>query len=218
MDNKISIIWIVILLSIALVFLRPITGNVASTSGNLKFVLTTPCSFALLTGWNLFSICANPINDSVENITAPIKGKYDYILYWNRSIQAYQLYSIYSQKNPFERFDINESYFIHMLEPEQNFYIIGTQRGDLVLPLIHLWNTPTYPYELKGNVTRYLETISGRYEYMMKWNASSQSWLLWSVYSQNKPFRYIFKGEGQFIFVNATDALLKYNRSYVTGG
>jgi hypothetical protein len=94
--------------------------------------------------------------------------------------------------------------------------INGTLRGDLALPLSSQWNAPGYPYELTGNVSRYLFTVDGQYEYMMKWNATTQSYSLWSIYAIYKPFDQIFKGEGQFIYVNDTSALLSYNRAFVT--
>lgn len=183
--------------------------------GQIRFVLISPCQWAGWPGWNFFSFCLEPQNTSILNVTAPIYDSIDYILRWNSSAQAYELYSKYSSNNPYDDFNINESYFIHFISAK-NLSVTGQARGDLNLSLVKLWNAPTYPYEFSTNVTKYLLTIDG-FNYMLKWNPQTQSYLLYSIYSSLNPFSQIYPAEGQFIYINATNATLYYNRTYLRG-
>jgi hypothetical protein len=145
----------------------------------------------------------------------PIKDNFDYILRWNSSSQAYELYSIFSSNNPFNEFDLNESYFFHFLSPA-NLTLAGPMRGDLNISLKQFWNAPTYPYEFPSNVSIYLATIEG-FKYMLKWNAALQAYVLYSAYSSANPFSQINATEGQFIYTNASNATLVYNRTQLKG-
>ncbi|MEM2874320.1 MAG: hypothetical protein QW063_02670 [Candidatus Nanoarchaeia archaeon] len=185
------------------------------TTGEIKLNLFPPCYWAALLGWNFFSFCSEIQNTTISNVTAQIIGQYDYILRWNPSLQAYELYSIYSNNNSFNSFDLNESYFIHF-NSAANLTLPGSPRGDLNLSLWQLWNAPTYPYEFPGNVSIYLATING-FNYMLKWDALSQAYLLYSVFSSANPFSQIGVAEGQFIFTNASNATLIYNRTQMRG-
>ncbi len=217
--KRILIVAILIIVILNFMSFSPIiTGYTTQTGGSASLtVMKTrpPCSFDLYNEWNLISICAIPITADIPSMTSDFSGKYDYILQWDSTSQAYAVYSVYAMFEPFTNFDINQSYFIHMTDFAQ-WDINGTLRGDLNLPLINQQNTPAYPYELTGNVSKYLVTIDGQYEYMMKWDVSTQAYSLWSVYAIDKPFDQIFKGEGQFIYVNDTNATLIYNKTYVT--
>jgi len=217
--KRILIVAILIIVILNFMSFSPnITGYTTQTGGvaSLTVMKTRPpCSFDLVPNWNFISICADPYNSSVIDMTSDFSGKYEYILRWNAATQAYDVYSIYAIYKPFIDFNNNESYFIYMND-FAGWDINGTLRGDLSLPLSSQWNAPGYPYELTGNVSRYLFTVDGKYEYMMKWNATTQSYSLWSIYAIYKPFDQIFKGEGQFIYVNDTSALLSYNRAFVT--
>ncbi|MFH0868731.1 MAG: hypothetical protein V1839_00735 [archaeon] len=171
------------------------------------------CQFPLLQDWNFISFCANPSNKSVTSVMAQASGSYDYVLRWNASAQAYELYSTYSETKPFSDIEVNRSYFVHMTSPVAGFAVSGASNPDINISLINKWNAPSWPYEFTTNVSKYLDTINGKWEYVLKWNASSQAYDLYSIYSGEKPFTQIFKGEGQYIFVNATSAALVYERS-----
>jgi len=216
--KRILIVAILIIVILNFISFSPkITGYTTNTgaTSSIKVLSPAACSFDLVPNWNFISICADPYNSAVTSMTSDFSGKYQYILRWNDTLQAYEVYSIYAIYKPFINFNNNESYFIYMTDSAE-WDINGKLRGDLALPLINQWNAPGYPYELTGNVSRYLFTIDGQYEYMMKWNATTQSYSLWSIYAIYKPFNQIFKGEGQFIYVNDTSALLSYNRTFVT--
>jgi hypothetical protein len=218
MMKKILLFAIILVIALNLIhFSVLITGHTTNTGAISSIWVLAPaaCSFDLLPEWNLISICANPYNASVTDMTSEFSGKYEYVLRWNDTIQAYEVYSIYAIYKPFIDFNNNESYFIYMND-NATWNVRGALRNDINMSLANKWNAPAYPYELTGNVSRYLETIDGQYEYMLKWDEPTQSYSLWSVYAIYKPFNQIFKGEGQFIFVNDTSALLKYNKSYVT--
>lgn len=186
-----------------------------AVTGEIRLNFIPPCYWAALLGWNFFSFCAEIQNTSVSNVTAPVAGQYDYILRWNATLQAYELYSIYSGNNPFSNFDLNESYFVHSKSPA-NLTLAGPSRGNLNLSLWQLWNAPTYPYEFPGNVSIYLATING-FKYMLKWDAVSQAYILYSIFSSANPYTQIRTAEGQFIFTNESNATLEYNRTQMRG-
>lgn len=187
----------------------------AAVAGEIRLNFIPPCYWAALLNWNFFSFCSEIQNTSVSNVTAPVTGQYDYVLRWNSSLQAYELYSIYSANNTFSDFNLNESYFIHFNSPA-NLTLAGPSRGNLNLSLWQLWNAPTYPYEFSGNVSIYLATIEG-FKYMLKWDAISQAYILYSVFSSANPFTQIQPTEGQFIYTNESNDTLKYNRTQMHG-
>lgn len=190
-----------------------ITAAGTTTVGFVGVVIEGVCNFALEQNWNYISFCADPLNKTVASIMSQADGKYDYILMWNETSQAYDMYSIYAVQNPFTEVNVTKSYFIHVNTSMPSFGISGIINKDMNLSLINKWNAPSYPYEFAANVSHYLNTIAGNYEYMLKWNNSAQAYNLYSIYAIDQPFAYIYKGEGQFIYVNATSTVLVYNRT-----
>ncbi|MEM5798595.1 MAG: hypothetical protein QXP39_00925 [Candidatus Aenigmatarchaeota archaeon] len=179
-------------------------------SGTVGLNVLQPCSIKFYKGWNLFSVCAQPQNLSVEHILKDID--YRYVLRWNRSRQEFDIYSPRTSQNPFDSFDLNESYFIYFKNDSGWLEISGDEFGDMNISLLVGWNAPTYPYTFSTNISRYLDGINWRY--LMKWNTSRQEFDIFSNHSATKPFWLIYKGEGQFILMQ-TEGMLKYNKSYL---
>ncbi len=191
---------------------NPLTG--AAVVG---FEIAPFCFTPLDHGWNLVSFCANLTNKSIKTALSQISGSYRYILEWNASSQNFMIYSPLSSSNPFTKFNENLSYFIYFEGSNKtNLYCQGTNFGNLNLSLLFGWNAPTYPYMFTVNITKYLSTLGGKYRYVMKWNASSQKFMIYSPLSALKPFETILSGEGQFINIeDAGGAHLFYNRTYL---
>lgn len=209
---------IVILLFAVFVRYVPQPMNAGSAFGTVSLtinVLESICSFDLATNWNFISLCANPSNKTIGSVMQSISGKYDYILKWNATSQAYDLYSIYASTKPFTSLDVNSSYFIYMTEAYEGFDVGGNASDDMNISLLNEWNSPSWPYEFSTNVSAYLSTIS--WEYLLKWNATTQSYSLYSAYAATKPFTQIFKGEGQFMYINVSSTVLEYNRTALQG-
>lgn len=192
-----------------------------ASAGSLSLVILKPplCNFTVEPEWNLISFCANPAYKSISSAFATLHGSYDYVLHWNETAQAYDIYSMHAENNSFNEIKVNESYFVYVNSSTPlTFYVGGSQNDqDMNISLANKWNAPAYPYNTTGNVSKYLESIAGKYLYVLKWSADDQSYSVWSSRAATKPFSQILKGEGQFIYISASQATLKYNRSYITG-
>lgn len=191
--------------------------NAAGSVGTASLIIEGACSMDLATNWNFISLCADPSNKTVDSVTQGISGDYDYILKWNATSQAYDLYSVYAASKPFNEFELNSSYFFYMNQAHSGFAIAGNSSPSMNISLINIWNSPSWPYEFTGAVSSYLATINGSWEYLLKWNATAQAYSLYSIYAATKPFTQIFKGEGQFMYINASSATLEYNRTALQG-
>jgi hypothetical protein len=184
----------------------------------IGFEVLPLCFIPLEQGWNLISFCANLTNKSVENALSQINNSYRYVMQWNASNasnQQFMIYSPLSSSNSFTKFNENFSYFIYFEESNNtNLYCHGNNFNDLNLSQLFGWNTPTYPYEFTANITKYLSTLGGKYRYLMKWNVSSQQFMIYSPLSSLRPFETIMSGEGQFINIkDSGGAYLFYNRT-----
>jgi len=183
--------------------------------GRLSFEITSACTIQLLPGWNLISICANVSNTSIQHVLMPIKNNYRYVMLWNESTQAFDVFSPRAMSPPFDSFEFNKSYLI-LYTPNQSgrLGISGKELNDMNISMVYGWNSPSWPYMFTVNVTKYLDTIAGKYRYMFKWNASSQAFEVFSPRAATNPFSTISMGEGQFILVNyILGALLQYNKT-----
>ncbi|MCX6767520.1 MAG: hypothetical protein NTY90_02195 [Candidatus Micrarchaeota archaeon] len=189
----------------------------ACASGAQGFVgafVWSACKIDLLPGWNLFSMCSEPANKSVQSVLAGID--YRYVMQWNESAQEFGIYSPRAAQNPFAYLEMNRSYFVYLISPA-TLYLGGPFANDTNISLSQGWNAPAYPYEFTSNISVYFNESAFRY--LMKWNASSQEFVLYSPRAAQNPFTKIFMGEGQFIY--ATDpagTLLAYNRTALRSG
>lgn len=130
---------------------------------------------------------------------------------WNESSKSFVIYSPRSSNNPFNKLDVNESYFI-LTDNNDLYGIRGSSNNNMNISLDTGWNNPSYPYIGTANITDCLESVAGEYRYVMKWNPSSQEFMIYSPKAVDKPFTKIYKGEGQFIYAYE-NALLRYNKS-----
>ena len=170
------------------------------------------CNLKMFSEWNFISLCADPTNKTVEVVASSLEGKFDYILKWNQSSQSYILWSTYASERPFDEFQINSSYFVHVNTSSATFIINGTPTQNLNISLVEKFNSPSWPYEFNQSISNSLASIASNFTYVLKWNASSQSYLLFSVFAAENDFENISVGEGQFINVNTTSEVLEYNR------
>lgn len=217
-DSRTAVV-MVVLIALVLVlgiftrfFPQPINAA-GSAFGTASLTIEGLCIFDLAANWNFISLCAEPLNKTVDSVTQSISGDYDYILKWNETSQAYDLYSIYATSKPFNELEQNSSYFLHMTDSHTGFSVSGNTTGSMNISLVNKWNSPSWPYEFARDVSRYMGTINGSWEYLLKWDATAQSYSLYSIYAATKPFTQIFKGEGQFMYINASSAVLVYNRT-----
>lgn len=179
--------------------------------GHVYLFILPKCSTQFGEGWNFFSLCAEPDNNSVDEILKNIS--YRYIMRWNTTRREFDVYSPKSAVNPFDELKNNESYFVLLYSPE-DFYINGSENPDMNISLIHGWDAPSWPYLFETNVSKYFNDTA--YRYIMKFNTSSQEFMVYSPRAapEARPFSKIFKAEGQFLYTYF-DNILKYNKTYL---
>jgi len=190
--------------------LNSITGKAYGTV-EFSAINEIPCLIELKPGWNYISLCAEANNYSIANLFGDVTFRY--IMVWNESSQNFMIYSPRAMNNPFEEIDKNKSYFVYV-EADDFLAVSGAEADDENRSLINGWNPPSYPYRFSTNISKYLETIENRYRYVMKWNCSSQNFMIYSPRAVNNPFYEIHQAEGQFIYATE-NATLKYNKTYM---
>lgn len=189
--------------------LAPLTAMQAS--GTVSFRIIGTCSGPIIQGWNLISLCANVSN---TNITAVLSGiDFRYVMRWNETSQNFQIFSPLAATNPFTRFEINRSYFVYLNSVSGSIEPNSNTNGDLNITLTPGWSTPSWPYEFNVNFTRYFNSTVHRYQ--MKWNATTQQFVIYSPRAASPPPSTMFVGDGQFIYSDVTN-VLSYNKTNLT--
>ncbi len=180
--------------------------------GIVSVVVPSPCKINFLPGWNLVSLCGEPANKTVQAVLSGID--YRFVMAWNASSQEFIVYSPRAAQNPFDSLEFNQSYFVYASSPA-TAYIGGQLVNDTNISLVQVWNAAGYPYEFASNISVYFNQTAFRY--LMKWNASSQQFVVYSPRAAENPFAKIFMGEGQFIYALAP-TILSYNRAALQSG
>ena len=197
---------------------RQITGKSAVGTSSVSFRILSACNIYLKEGWNLVSICSNLTNKTIDKALNDINGSYRYVMEWNESNQSFLIFSPLAAQNPFTELKEDQSYFIYLLPLSGEINPTGHYFGDMNIPLIFGWNTPIYPYDFETGVEKYLETINESYRYVMKWNSTTQRFMIFSPLAAENEFYNISSGEGQFVYIsNSSGATLKYNRTNLSG-
>lgn len=201
----------VVLLTVMLTSLREptITGKATTSAGgtvSFVFITSSVCTVPLQYGWTLISLCANESNQNISSVLSGID--YRYVMRWNHSSQSFDIFSPLSTTNPFTTFEFNTSYFVNLNSASATIPLTGQNVSDLNISLGQGWNGPGYPYQFSANITRYFNESVHRF--LMKWNASNQTFLIYSPRTTTPEFTTIDKGQGQMLNSNAND-ILRYN-------
>lgn len=192
--------------------------NVTQQTGNVYLIVVGACSPELLQGWNLFSICANVSNKSVEHLLSSLGDDYRFVMEWNESSQDFLIYSPRAATNPFTEFNLSKSYFIYYKPTTGLLALSGSSYDDIDVFASYGWAVPFYPYVFTANVSGYLDDLGNDYRYMMKWNASLQEFKIYSPRAGINPFYTISEGEGQYLYVNKfPGVVVKYNKTRLQG-
>ncbi len=209
----ISLLTIYLIFSLKFVSLKtPISGK--PTDGTVGLTILVSCSQNVISGWNLISLCANSTNKSIQSIMSSMD--YRYIMRWNTTTMAYDIYSPRASGNSFIDMNLSEGYFI-LLYSESTLSVPGENNDNMNISLTTGWNSPTYPYEFTTNISNYVDSIEGNYRYLMKWNRLLQQFDIYSPRASSNPFSTINGGEGQFISCYVQD-ILEYNRTKCLNG
>ncbi len=181
----------------------------AQATGIVQLSIQSPCSVPLKQGWNLISLCGNSSDKSVNAVLAGTG--FQYVLRWNQSNQAFDIFSTQASSNPFTNLEENTSYFVFIPGSNNTLFISGNEFGDMNISLSQGWNGVGFPYIFSANTSKYIDPIPTLI-YVLKWNATSQSYLIFSKNAATNPFSRIFAGEGQLLHTTAS-ATLRYNKT-----
>lgn len=197
----------------------PTSAQVTST-GTLSLYIIGGCKFNLSQGWNFISFCVDETNKTIESVLAPVNPSIRFVLEWNSSAQEFIIYSPKASDPPFTKFNFSKSYFIYYTDTTSSLVsLTGEAYGDINISLQQGWETPNYPYVFQSNITKYLNTIDGKYRFLQKWNYTPQEFIIYSSLSSDNPFYQIEMGEGQFLLItDPAGAILRYNKTDLQNG
>ncbi len=156
----------------------------------------------LLKGWNLASLPLTPSDKKVSSVLNSVDGKYDAVVRYNAATHQFVTLS------GSDEMDNGVGYFIHMTENGTWSYQgsaydsinVGLSQG---LNCIGWTNT-------SANLPGALNSITGNYNYVARWNATSRSY---EAYEPNAPppfndFTMVNRGEGYWIAAKGSCTLV----------
>jgi hypothetical protein len=187
-----------------------ITG--LTSTGTVSVSIIPRQSLELKQGYNLISFFRNIENRNVSDALSSIGGKYYFVLRWNRTGQRFDSFSPDATNNEFDVLELNESYFISMKE-DATLLLTGNEINDTNVSLMDEFNSPSYPYNFTAEVSKYVAPINESVLFVLKWNVTSQEFILYSPESLINDFETIQKGEGQFIYLTQENVTLRYNKT-----
>ena len=206
------ILVLVIVLLAAVVFLASShTTAGQSVTGTVGLYVTGFCTGPIYQGWNLVSLCNNATNLNIASIFAGID--YRYVMRWNETGQEFGIFSPSAATNPFTAMEVNRSYFVYLNSATASITPSNGDNSNMNITLVQGWNTPAWPYNGVTNFTRY---FNSSFRYHMKWNATTQEFVIWSPRMSAPPPSQMFVGDGQFIYADVTTQL-RLNRTNLTG-
>ena len=201
-------------LAVFFVSLESPTGRLTTGSGFVSAYVIEQCSKTFVNGWSLFSICSNETNTSFQNILGAAYTGTRFILRWNATLQAFQVWSPLLASPSFTDFDLDEAAFVLKANTAEFITFNGTFFEDRTINLAGGYNAVAYHYTFTADVGDYLSTINGQFRFVLKWDDNQQQFLIYSPLAASPEFTTISKGQGQFILVNDTGgATLFYNKT-----
>lgn len=181
------------------------------TTGHVYINILSKCNFDLNPEYNLFSICANVTNTSISKVLESITGQYSFVLRWNDTAQNFDIFSPEAAENPFNKFELNQSYFIFM-NNGATLNIGGNEHDHMDVSLIEEYNAPAYPFIFSANVSSYIKPIKENVSFVLKWNKTNQLFNVYSPEAINQEFEKLDVGDGQFVIM-IEKGVLRYNKT-----
>lgn len=149
----------------------------------------------LVVGWNLISLPLTATDMTVANvIDTSLSGTYDALYKYDVATHSFLPLS------PTDTMDNGVGYFINMTAADTWSYE-GTPKESIEVGLSQGLNMVGWVNESGSSLPDALNSITGKYNYVARWNATSQSY---EVYEPNAPavfndFDTMARGEGYFI-------------------
>ena len=147
----------------------------------------------LVEGWNLVSLPLIPSDNKVSSVLNSIDGKYNAVVRYNAATHQFVTLSVSDEM------DNGVGYFIHMTVNGTWSYQ-GTAYENIEVGLSQGLNCVGWT-NTSANLPGALNSITGNYNYVARWNAASQSY---EAYEPNAPppfndFTTMNRGEGYWI-------------------
>src|SRR3989344_1132329 len=88
-----------------------LTGQASTATSTVSLRILSACHFYTVKGYNVFSMCYNATNKSIENVFGSSFDNVTVILKWNTTRQEFDTYSRGASSNSFDTLEDNTSYF-----------------------------------------------------------------------------------------------------------
>ena len=138
------------------------------------------CTVSLESGWNLFTICGSPNDNSVEAVLSEIEGKYNVIWGFDDTGTTWQMYDPdMPEMSDLTTIEMGKGYWIDMITAAE--LTIDGNGATTGASLIDGWNLIGYVGETRS-IDEALESVSGKYESLWSYQDGR-----WKTYYSSSP-------------------------------
>ena len=156
----------------------PDIGAYESPCGGGELV---PLELELSEGWNLISLCIDPVNSDIDDILAPIAANYTSV--WTYDA-VFGIWRRHIPSNPsisdLGTVEARKGYWINM-HASDTLTIEGQRIADTAVPLYQGWNMVGYSSSVIHSVGGAMSSIAGSYSCIYTYDANIRQWLKYCV-------------------------------------
>ena len=139
----------------------------------------------LYSGWNMFAIPEDPIDDSLTTVLAEIEGKYDRVYAYDSNTQDWIVYrinkTIFDSTNDLSNLKQGRGYWINIIEPVS--LTLDASDDNYTKELVRGWNFVGYPYSYEMIIEQAVSSIDGKYDIVYYYDTLSDSWELYTPHT-----------------------------------
>jgi hypothetical protein len=138
---------------------------------------TPPVSLDLTAGWNLISICREPLDASIDSVLSSIQGEYYAIWTYDAITGQWLRYIVGGPADQNGLYEIRSGigYWVRMKQPG-NLIVQGTQ-PETAIPLQIGWNMVGYNSETPKSIEDCMFSIHGKYNSVRTYDSNLGKWL-----------------------------------------
>ena len=169
---------------------------------------------ALQTGPNLVSFPVQPASTAIQDVLAPIAGKYTKVFAYDNATKSWKSYdvSVPSWANTLQNLDPSMGFWIYMNQPA-TLPVTGTLPSSTSIPLYTGANLVGFPRANSQPIADALASIDGKYTKVFEYDAGTSSWRSYdvSIPSWANTLQELRPGYGYWIYVNQNCTLTVSN-------
>ena len=157
------------------------------TTGSIGPVGPITTTLPLKASWNLVSIPVQLADSAIEQVLAPIKGKYDLVFAYDAcdTADSWKTYDPTAAPfaNDLTHLDETKGFWIHMKE-EATLTVSGSEPVSTTIPICDGWNLVGYPVLQNQPTANALNSIASAYTLVYGYDAADLA-DLWKQYDPN---------------------------------